>query len=43
MTNNSDLFGTGMIRYRENQLYKKCLDVIMILPLGHLDFMQDLE
>jgi hypothetical protein len=37
MASNSELFGTGMTRYREKQLYKKFLDVIEIPPLGRLD------
>jgi hypothetical protein len=37
MASNRDLFGTGMFRYNEKQLYKKYLNVIELPPLAHLD------
>jgi hypothetical protein len=37
MASNSDLFGTEMTRYSENQLYKNFLDIIETHPLSHLD------
>lgn len=36
MVNNCDLFGTGMFRYTEAQLYKKFMDIISIAPKGYL-------
>jgi hypothetical protein len=38
MASNSDLFGTGMMRFSEKQMLKKILDVIEIPSLWHLDF-----
>jgi hypothetical protein len=38
MASNSDLFGTALMRYHEKQLYRKFLDVMEILPLGHVDY-----
>jgi hypothetical protein len=37
MVSNSDLFGTGMMRYRDKQLFKKFLNVIEIPPIGQLE------
>jgi hypothetical protein len=37
MARNCDMLGTVMFRYNEKQLYKKFLDVVRILSLGHLD------
>jgi hypothetical protein len=37
IVSNSDLFGSSMMRYKEKQLFKKCLDVIEITPIGQLD------
>jgi hypothetical protein len=37
MAANSELFGTGLTRYNQNQLYKKFLKVIEVSPLTRLD------
>jgi hypothetical protein len=37
MAANSELFGTGMTRYNEKQLYKKFLKVIEVTLLARLD------
>jgi hypothetical protein len=37
MAANSELFGTGLTRYNENQLCKKFLKVIEVTPLARLD------
>jgi hypothetical protein len=37
MAANSELFGTGLTRYNEKQLYKKFLKVIEVPPLARLD------
>jgi hypothetical protein len=37
MAANSELFGTGMNRFNEKQLYKKILKVIEVPPLARLD------
>jgi hypothetical protein len=37
MASNGDYFGTGMMRYNETQLYKKCLKVIELPPIARLN------
>jgi hypothetical protein len=37
MTPNRNYFGTGGMRYKEKQLYKKFRKLVRILPRGWLD------
>jgi hypothetical protein len=45
MTSNCDLFGTGMFRYTEKQIYKKCQKIVPVPSRGYLDtrLMEDIQ